>query len=177
VAQTLQGLFVMVSPDAPSSADSVPDATLDPTILVLLAAFIGFLDVRDADRAAQLWDVPALILGDTQVHGLMSIDRLADWLRGIDDGPENNAPPSYDVPGAAPVARSEPLVQRVEWASNRVAMVDASWPRRPRGGVLAGTAGTTFLVRVDQHGQAKIRGLLLRTGDARPGPTLTSTDG
>ena len=140
------------------------------TVLALLAAFIGFLDVREHDRAAQLWDVPALILGDTHVHGPMSLDRLASWLRDIDGRAEPDTPPSYGMAGGeTPPGGGEPLIQRLDWISKRVAMVDARWPCRSRGGLLAGVDGTTFLIRIDQYGQPKIRGLLLRSKPAVDG--------
>jgi hypothetical protein len=164
-----------LSPDTLTATSDV-GSTEDPepvsahAVLALLAAFVGFLDVREHDRAAQLWDLPALILGDTHVHGPMSLDRLASWLRDI-DGAEADTPPSYShgaPDGEAPSSGDEPLIRRLEWLSMRVAMVDVRWPRRPRGGLLAGVEGTTFLIRVDQHGQAKIRGLLLRSKNRQP---------
>lgn len=160
-----------VSPDTPLDAPNdlaPPESSLEPVsasaVVALVASFVGFLDVREHDRAAQLWDMPALILGDTHVHAPMSLERLASWLRDIEDGADTNTPPSYGSAGGdAPPGGSEPLVQRLEWLSKRVAMVDVRWPRRARGGLLAGVEGTTFLIRVDQRGQAKIRGLLLRS--------------
>jgi hypothetical protein len=153
--------------ERPSDEDLVLGPVSATTVLALLAAFVGFLDVREHDRAAQLWDLPALILGDTHVHGPMSLDRLASWLRDIDGGAVPGMPPSFAVPvGETAPGSDEPLIQRLDWISMRVAMVHARWPSRPRGGLLDGVSGTTFLIRIDQRGQAKIRGLLLRSNPA-----------
>jgi hypothetical protein len=147
--------------DQGSNEGSVLEPVSTSAVLVLLASFVGLLDVGEHDRAAQLWDLPALILGDTHVHGPMSLERLATWLRSIEDRADE--PPSYGMPdGKAPTADGAPLIRNVEWTSRRVAVVDTRWPSRPRGGLLAGVEGSTFLIRIDQSGQAKIRGLLLR---------------
>jgi hypothetical protein len=147
-------------------ARSVSEPATAADIVALIGAFLGFLDAREPERAAQLWDVPGLILGDTHVHGPMSLDRLASWLRDIDTGAADT-PPSYGTDPAredsCPSEGFEPLIQRPHWLSERVVTVEVRWPRRPRGGLLAGVDGTTFLIRVDQLGQAKIRGVLLHS--------------
>jgi hypothetical protein len=129
----------------------------------VLAEFIRDVSVGDARAAAALWDVPALILGDEHVHGPLSRERLAEVLADT-PGPEalQRRPPQA---GEAP---PELLIERVEWVSQRVAAIDARWPRLPRGGLLHGIEAATFLVRSDELGQPKIRGLLLRS--ARPAP-------
>jgi hypothetical protein len=87
-----------IAPTGPlSPASSSPAPVSSSAIVALVAAFVGFLDVREPDRAAQLWDVPALILGDTHVHGPMSIDRLKQWLRNVNDGAEADTPPDGQV--------------------------------------------------------------------------------
>jgi hypothetical protein len=126
-----------------------------------LAEFIRDVSVGDARAAAALWDVPALILGDEHVHGPLSRERLAEVLA--------------DTPGPGPLQRRPPhaadappelFIERVEWVSQRVAAIDARWPRLPRGGLLHGIDAATFLVRTDELGQPKIRGLLLRSARA-----------
>ena len=137
-------------------------------LVAVIAAFAGFLDVGEAERAAALWDVPALILGDTQVHGPLSLERVASWLRDVTERGPAEASSSPARTAAALPSVTEPLIDRVQWLSARVASVETSWPSRPSGGVLAGVDGTTFLIRVDQFGQAKIRGLLLHSRSQRP---------
>lgn len=146
----------MMSFTTPSPA---PHQTSDNAALVpLLAEFLRHLSVGDARAAAELWDVPALILGDEHVHGPLSRERLAEVLADT-PGPgalERRAPRD---PGA-PI---ELLVERVEWTSQRVAAIVVRWPRLPRGGVLHGVEAATFLVRSDELSQPKIRGLLLHS--------------
>ena len=128
----------------------------DSELMSLLSEFFRHLSSGDAHAAASLWDVPALILGDEQVHGPLSRDRLAEMLAA--------------APGAAlesPARRGdvalEPSIERIERPSSRVAVIDARWPRPPRAGLLHGIDAATFLVRSDELGQPKIRGLVLHS--------------
>ena len=133
----------------------------------MLGAFFGFLDVKEVKSAAALWDVPALILGDRVVHGPLSMERLEALLGEVYDGPEPPATPDgFEM--------IEPMIKRLDWIAERVAVVDARWPRKPRGGMLADVDGTTFLVRIDEYGQPRIRGLLLHSSHRRPALSRSS---
>lgn len=126
----------------------------DPALATLLIEFHRRLSEGDVNAAAALWDVPALILGDDHVHGPLSRDRLAEMLA--------------DAPGADPLEQlalegaPELLIDDVTWSSSRVALIEARWPRLARGSLLDDAAAGTFLVRIDEHGHPKIRGLVLR---------------
>jgi hypothetical protein len=151
----------MMSFTTPSPSTS---QTSDTTALVpLLAEFLRHLSVGDARAAAELWDVPALILGDEHVHGPLSRERLAEVLADTPGPGALERRPQRD-PGT-PV---ELLVERVEWTSQRVATILVRWPRLPRGGVLHGVEAATFLVRSDELSQPKIRGLLLHSARLAP---------
>lgn len=150
----------------------MPSTTLPPSprrptdseaLVPLLAEFLRHLSVGDARAAAALWDVPALILGDEHVHGPLSRERLAEVLADT-PGPE----PLQRLAQHAAEAPLELTVERVAWTSQRVAAIDARWPRLIRGGVLHGIEAATFLVRSDERSHPKIRGLVLHS--ARPAP-------
>jgi hypothetical protein len=157
----------------PEAASSVAEPVVTADLVSLVAAFTGFLDAGQPERAAALWDVPALILGDTHVHGPLSLERVASWLRNVTSTHPAGAAAGHAGAGSsgAPASTSQALIQRVEWVAARVATVETRWPCRSCGGLLAGVDGTTFLVRVDQFGQAKIRGLLLHSRGQRASET------
>jgi hypothetical protein len=100
--------------------------------------------------AAELWHLPALVLGDDQVHGPLSHEHLTRWLGGA-------LPP----PPRARSGRAADHVRTIEWISERVAQVITSWPELRFGGLLQGIESTLFLLRIDEHLQPRIRGLLL----------------
>jgi hypothetical protein len=143
----------------PSPRESSDSAALVP----VLSEFLRHLSAGDTHAAAALWDVPALILGDEHVHGPLSRDRLAEVLADMPGPGALEGPARHD--GEAPV---QLVVDCVEWTSQRVAAIDARWPRLLRGGLLHGVDAATFLVRIDEFSQPKIRGLVLRSARLAP---------
>jgi hypothetical protein len=139
----------------------VAQSTSPSKLLVVsrdVAAFVDlFLDLFAAGDVAgitRLWDTPALVLGDEQVHGAMSLAQLEKlFLDAV------FAQASQSFPGSE-------QIESVEWISRRVAMVELPWPQRSVGGFLRGVEATTFFLRIDQRGHLKIRALMLRgSGD------------
>lgn len=147
-----------------SFTKATPGLTSDTAALgSLLCEFIRHLAAGDARAAAALWDVPALILGDEHVHGPLSRDRLAEVLVDVP------GPAPLDAPGLSSAPPGvEVRVERAEQISERVTALDARWARLPRGGLLHGVEAATFLVRIDELSQPKIRGLLLRSARSAP---------
>ena len=139
----------------PSSATGSP-----ADILATLERFVHYFALQRVEPAVELWDLPALILGDWHVHGPMSrpqLERLfaeavplADW---------------ESLAGQRPRAgsRQGPLLQSSDctWLSQRVARVFAPWPQQHFGGFLSDVEASEFLVRIDESGAPKIRALLL----------------
>lgn len=138
---------------------TVTNAVEEPVVAVL-ERFFQYLALQQPQPAAELWDLPALILGDHHVHGPMSRPQLERLLAE-----------------AAPLARPESLAgQRPRagsrqgsyvgeedcvWLGERVARVRAHWPEERFGGFLSGGGSCEFLVRIDEGGLPKIRGLTL----------------
>jgi hypothetical protein len=143
----------------PSTRGAASSAPLVPC----LTEFLRHLSAGDARAAAELWDVPALILGDEHVHGPLSRERLAEMLADT-PGPGALGPTAQRNGDGPP----ELMVERVEWTSRRVAAVDVRWARLPRGGLLHGIEAATFLVRTDESNQPKIRALVLRSARLTP---------
>jgi hypothetical protein len=121
----------------------------------LIPEFLSHLVSGDARAAAALWDVPALILGDRHVHGPLSSERLESLFADTSPVPR----------GGGETRRRNPLehwVTQVEWVARRVATIEARWPLTGFRGFLQGISAATFLVRLDELGQPKLRGVLLR---------------
>lgn len=154
--------FTRATPNTTRSSSSDES----PELVSLLAEFFRHLSAGDADAAAASWDVPALILGDDHVHGPLSRDRLAQML--VDrpgPSPLDPSPPELPAVRDADVPLDLQMVdlqvERLEWTSRRVAAIDVRWTPLPHAGLLHGIEAATFLVRIDELGQPKIRGLVL----------------
>lgn len=133
---------------------------VDESVLAMLDRFFQYVALQQPEPAVELWDLPALILGDGHVHGPMSRPQLQRLLAE-----------------AVPLARPESLAgQRPRagsrqgshvrgddgvWLAERVARIHAHWPEQRFGGFLSGSDSSEFLVRVDEGGLPKIRALLL----------------
>jgi hypothetical protein len=141
-----------ISSRAPADSDAIGAA---------LVAFFELIAARDYPTAAGLWDVPALILGDDHVHGPMSSAHLARLLAEAALAPTSVPSGSGAASSEAPSPESVHL-EPVQWISERVALVNARWPEGRLGGFLQGVESTTFMLRIDEYGAPKIRGVLLR---------------
>jgi hypothetical protein len=114
-----------------------------------LESFIQHMERGEFLVAADQWHLPALVLGDQQVHGPLSNEHLTRWL--------GEAVPPPRVRVGTPVDH----IRTIEWISERVAQVSTSWPTLRFGGSLRGIESTVFLLRIDELGHPRIRGLLL----------------
>jgi hypothetical protein len=123
-------------------------------LYALIPEFLSHLVTGDARAAAALWDVPALILGDRHVHGPLSSERLESLFA--------DTSPVTQGTGERRRNSLEHWVTQVEWIARRVATIEAHWPLTGFRGFLQGISAATFLVRLDEVGQPKLRGVLLR---------------
>jgi hypothetical protein len=147
---------------APASAATLPGrAALARDVPTFMALFLERFAARDVDGIIELWDVPALVLGDEQVHGAMSVSHLAKLFA---EAMLPRAGAAFGTANAEPGLLSDPI-ESVEWPSVRVAIVKLRWPGRTLEGFLHGVDSTIFALRVDQFHNLKIRALLL--GGAR----------
>lgn len=144
-------------------AEAVTNAVDEP-IVDLLDRFFRYLALQQPEPAAELWDLPALILGDLHVHGPMSRPQLQRLL--AEAVPVSRAEslagqrPRAGSRQASVVAPGEGL-----WVAERIARVSARWPEQRFGGFLSGVESCEFLVRVDESGLPKIRALTLLPPD------------
>ena len=146
----------------PQASSSQPQRLLPARdVPAFLDRFLDLFAAGDVAGMGELWDLPALVLGDEQVHGLMSRPHLSRLLA---DAVFQQEP--TPLTRAIPQHGSE-QIESLEWISARVALVELPWPAGSAGGFLRGVQSSTFLLRVDQHDHLKIRGLLLRgNGDS-----------
>jgi hypothetical protein len=124
-----------------------------------LDAFFELFAARDVESLAQLWDVPALVIGDEGVQAALS---LADVERLFDDAtPPSVRHASEEAKLASPSARAV-----LDWVSSKVVMAHVPWPQGVGRGFLAGVENVTLLLRLDDDARWKIHGLMVRAGTA-----------
>ena len=105
----------------------------------------------DGRRIAEMWAVPALVVGDSMVQAVGSREAVELFFGGAKD--EYNARGITDT-------RAE--LQRVEWLTRRLAVVDVRWPYLDASGVERGEESSTYVLRRDDSGELKVQAALLR---------------
>jgi hypothetical protein len=140
---------------SPSSSSSPGHAPLPVDVPEFLDLFLDRFAAGDVPGVCELWDLPALVLGDEQVHGLMSQPHLVRLFTDAVPRPSGGFSRARAAIGAE-------RIESIEWLSERVVMVELPWPGGSAGGFLEGVEATTFALRIDQAQNLKIRALLLR---------------
>ena len=149
--------------DRAAANDAVSSAALERPIVEVIQRFFQHLAQQQLDAAAELWDVPAFILGDAHVHGPMSRPQLERLL--AEAAPESAA-------GQRPQGSSGPsFVTAVEgsWLGQRVARVRVEIAEQRFAGFLSGVPQCELSLRIDEGGLPKLRVLtLLSAGSPQP---------
>lgn len=129
-------------------------------VVAMLERFFHYFGAQNFGAAAELWDLPALVLGDGHVHGPMSRPHLERLLAEAVPRAQSTALAGQRPRGGAR-GEAATRIESAEWLAGRVAQVCARWPEQRFGGFLEGVDSTTFLVRVDEATDPKIRGVVL----------------
>lgn len=96
--------------------------------------------------AAQCWDVPALIVADIGVRSIASLQEIQTFY--------SDAMQQYRDMG---VADTRPEVQRTDWLTDRLVLVQVRWPYLDAAGEATGASETgSYIVRFNEQGEPRI---------------------
>ena len=113
--------------------------------------FAKALTAGDSRSIAQMWSVPALVLGDTMVRAVNSADEVEQFFSGAKD--------QYNATG---ITDTRAELQHIEWLTRRIAVVDVRWPYLDASGDEQGEESSTYVLRRDDSGELKIQAVLMR---------------
>ena len=105
----------------------------------------------DRHSIARMWAVPALVVGDSMVQAVGSLDQVEEFFGGAKE--------QYNAQG---IADTRAELQRVEWLTRRLAVVDVRWPYLDAQGVERGEETSTYVLRRDDSGELKLQAALMR---------------
>jgi hypothetical protein len=105
----------------------------------------------DARAVARMWAVPALVMGDVMVQAVGSAEAVELFFAGAKD--------EYNSRG---ITDTRAEVQRIEWLTRRMAIVDVRWPYLDAAGVERGEESSTYILRRDDSGELKLQAALMR---------------
>jgi ketosteroid isomerase-like protein len=130
-------------PNAEVRSTTGPDNEAVREVLERLA---GAVTAGDARAAGRLWGTPALVLGDHMAWGIASRLEVEDFFAG--------AKQQYNARG---IVDTRPDILRLEWVTDRIAIVEVRWPYIDAGGDEIGAESSTYIIRREDDGEWMFR--------------------
>ena len=129
---------------------SEPDLD-DAEVSEFLTRYGQALSAGDVGGIADLWNYPAFVLSDDGVRAVENREEVESFFRG--------AKADYAARG---IESTRPDVVRLEWVTDRIAIVDVRWPCLDERGFERGEEWGTYTLRVDDNGDLKLCVALMR---------------
>jgi ketosteroid isomerase-like protein len=131
----------------PERARVGPD---NAAVRALLARLAHALRSGDGQAAAAMWATPALVLGDDMALTVTSTSDLQDFFGG--------AKAQYNARG---ITDTRPDILRLDWITDRLAIVEVRWPYLAPDGDEVGEETSTYVIRREPDGRLAIRAAVL----------------
>jgi ketosteroid isomerase-like protein len=131
----------------PERARPGPD---NAAIRALLARLARALTSGDGRAAAEMWATPALVLGDDLALTVSSTSDLQDVFGG--------AKAMYNARG---ITDTRPDILRLDWITDRLAIVEVRWPYLASDGDEVGEETSTYVIRREPDGRMAIRAAVM----------------
>ena len=123
----------------------------DQSVNEFLERFAAALTAGDGHAAAAMWSLPAFVMGDEVVHAINDPADVEAFYAGAKD--------QYNSRG---ITSTRPEIMRLDWATERIAIVHVRWPHLNAAGDELGAESSTYVLRVDETGALKLRVAVMR---------------
>jgi hypothetical protein len=140
----------MATNQASSSRAYATPGLADAEVERLLEDLGHAVTAGDGKGAAELWAIPAMVLGDQDVRAVSSREELARFF--------GNAKEEYTAQG---VTGTRPEVRNLTWLTRELALVEVRWPYLTEDRHEKGEETSTYVLRRDESGVLKIQVALL----------------
>jgi hypothetical protein len=110
----------------------------------------------DGETIAGMWDLPALVIGDTMLQAVSTREELASFFGGARE--------QYNSRG---ITDTRAEIVTLEWATDRIAIVTVRWPYLDESGREMGEESSTYTLRRNDAGELKMVSALMR-GASQP---------
>lgn len=131
------------------------EATHKPDVQRFLDRLCRALTHGDVAKIVSCWATPAYVLADTSTHVVFSEDEIAQFVGGAKD--------QYNSRG---VTDTRPIIERQQWLTDRIVVVDVRWPWLDANGHEVGDERSTYVMRVDEHQHLRIHSAILHGAGA-----------
>jgi hypothetical protein len=115
--------------------------------------FAHALVAGDGKAITKLWEVPAYVIGDDGSMLVTSLDQVEQFY--------GQAKAQYNDRG---ITATHPDLQRVDWVTNRICIVDVRWPWIDADNNEVGEESSLYVLRRDDNGELKLRVALMKGG-------------
>jgi hypothetical protein len=132
---------------SPEGLEAGPD---NGAVRALLARLARALTSGDGKAAAAMWATPALVLGDDMALTVSSSADLQEVFGG--------AKAQYNARG---ITDTRPDILRLDWVTNRLAIVEVRWPYLAADGDEVGEETSTYVIRREPDGRLAIRATVM----------------
>jgi ketosteroid isomerase-like protein len=130
--------------------DQRRDLDDDAEVKQLLDQFARAVTSGDGRAIARLWDSPALVVSDEAVRSVASLGEVEQFFSGAKD--------QYNRLG---IVDTRADVTRLDWATDRIAVVRVRWPWLDAEGRENGEETSTYVLRRDDAGNLKVRAVIM----------------
>ncbi|HEY8947037.1 MAG TPA: hypothetical protein VIM73_22490 [Polyangiaceae bacterium] len=120
-------------------------------VQALLDRFARALTAGDGEAAADLWEAPAFVIGDTGTHPVGSRDEVVQFFSGARE--------QYNSLG---IIETRAEIVDLEWISDNLLVVRVRWPHLDAQGRERGEESSSYTMMRDANGALKIRVVLMR---------------
>jgi hypothetical protein len=127
------------------TSSTLTAAREEPDVQEFLDRLAWALTSGNGKAAAGLWAIPAVMINDEAVHTVMDRSELERVFA--------EARRHYAERG---IIDTHGEIQRVEWLSDRIALVDVRWPHFNAKGNESGEEWSTYTLRRDDHGMLRL---------------------
>jgi hypothetical protein len=104
----------------------------------------------DGRAAAELWETPALVLGDDQVMAVGSAKEVEQFFGGAKE--------QYNARG---ITDTRAEIVKLEWPTEKIAFVEVRWPYLDASGETKGEETSTYVLRREGNGRLKLRAAVM----------------
>jgi hypothetical protein len=138
-------------PAAGSSKESAGSKHGRARVQHVLDRFARALTAGDGDAVADLWETPAFVIGAGMARAVSAREEVVAFFSGAKD--------QYDSGG---IADTRAEIQRLDWVSKDLVVVDVRWPYISINGDEVGEETSTYTLMGGSGGELKIRSVLMR---------------
>ena len=120
-------------------------------VQVYLDRLAHALTTGETRVVSALWETPALVASDDGVHAVGSREEVESFFAGVRE--------QYRARG---ITDTRAEIQRLDWVSQRVALVEVRWPHLDARGEEVGAESSIYTLRRDDGGDLRLRVAVVR---------------